>query len=375
MSFSSIPDQVKFRLWRKAAGRCQYRGCNDPLYEDPLTHKEFNTAYIAHIIADSPDGPRGNPDLSPKLKADITNLMLLCDKHHRLIDKADVTGHPVSLLMEMKASHEKRIEHLSSFKDEIRSHMVLYGANIGQHNALLGYDQAAQAMLKLGNYPFDNRPIELGLKNSAAQDNGPDFWRFEKAHLEAQFRDQVKPRLANSEIRHLSVFGLAPMPLLMVLGRLLSDIPSAEVYQRHREPPDWLWQEDPKDFDFSIHRPDSREKVVSLNLSLSAAIDDARIAKVLPGPRSAWTMTITGPNNDFLKGRGQLRMFREALRKLLVEIHAAHGDEAVIHLFPAVPVSIAVEVGRVRMPKADLPIRVYDQNRDMGGFIHALDLG
>jgi hypothetical protein len=230
-------------------------------------------------------------------------------------------------------------------------------------------------MLKLGNYPFENSPLELSLKNSASQDTDPDFWRFEKAHLEAQFREQVRPRLARSEIRHLSIFGLAPMPLLMVLGRLLSDIPAAEVYQLHREPADWLWQNDPEPFDYYIHRPDSREKIVSLNLSLSATIEDTRIAKALPGPRSAWTMTITEPNNDFLKSRGQLRKFREAFRKLLMDIHALHGDEAVIHLFPAIPVSVAVDVGRVWMPKADLPIRVYDQNRALGGFAYALDLG
>ncbi|WP_367171484.1 hypothetical protein [uncultured Aureimonas sp.] len=33
------------------------------------------------------------------------------------------------------------------------------------------------------------------------------------------------------------------------------------------------------------------------------------------------------------------------------------------------PVSAAVDVGRVWMPKADLPMRIYDQNKGLGGFI------
>lgn len=98
MSVSNIPDWIKLCLWGKAAGRCQYEGCNHPLYRDDVTQCEFNSAYIAHIIADKPGGPRGDAVLSEKLKADITNLMLLCDPHHRLVDKVDVAGHPVERL-------------------------------------------------------------------------------------------------------------------------------------------------------------------------------------------------------------------------------------------------------------------------------------
>jgi hypothetical protein len=43
-----------------------------------------------------------------------------------------------------------------------------------------------------------------------------------------------------------------------------------------------------------------------------------------------------------------------------------------LHVFPAMPVSLAVELGRVRMPKADLPWLLYDQMNARGGFIRAL---
>ena len=98
MSVSYIPEKVKIRLWGKAAGRCQYDGCNKQLWLDSLTKTEFNTAYIAHIVADQPNGPRGDAALSKKLKADISNLMLMCDEHHRLIDREDIEGHPVEKL-------------------------------------------------------------------------------------------------------------------------------------------------------------------------------------------------------------------------------------------------------------------------------------
>ncbi len=49
------------------------------------------------------------------------------------------------------------------------------------------------------------------------------------------------------------------------------------------------------------------------------------------------------------------------MRTLYDQIKAFHGQGAIIHVFPAVPASVAVEIGRVRMPKADLPLLVYDQ--------------
>jgi hypothetical protein len=46
-----------------------------------------------------------------------------------------------------------------------------------------------------------------------------------------------------------------------------------------------------------------------------------------------------------------------------------------LHIFPALPVSAAVDVGRVWMPKADLPLIIYDQNRKLNGFIRTFAIG
>jgi len=373
MSISDIPDKTRYLLWGKAAGRCEYEGCNKPLWLDSLTKAEFNTAYIAHIIADQPNGPRGNAKLSEKLQRDISNLMLMCDEHHRLIDKEDIDGHPVERLREMKRKHEKRIEILTSINEDKQSHILLYGANIGRQNAPLSYEKASVAMVS-ERYPAETRAIELSLKNSSFQDHEEQYWDIEQEHLIRQFDERVKARLASSEINHFSIFAIAPQPLLMEFGRLLSDIPAADVYQLHREPADWKWQEHPDRFKYIITEPNTFDGTPVLILSLSATIINDRITKILKEPHSVWSMTVEHPNNDFLKSRLQLQMFRTAFRKLLNQIKANHGETKVIHLFPAVPVSIAVEIGRVWMPKADLPIKVYEQNRSIGGFTPVLDL-
>lgn len=372
MSVSYIPETVKIRLWGKTAGRCQYDGCNQPLWIDSLTQSEFNSAYIAHIIADKPTGPRGDAVLSEHLKADITNLMLLCDVHHRRIDIADVDGHPVEFLRSMKERHEQRIELVSALGPEKQSHVVMYGANIGVHSAPLSMSKAASAILP-ERYPADSRPIALGMVNSALQDRDTAYWQAESAQLRSQISLQVKPRLAQGDVHHLSVFALAPQPLLMLLGHLLCDIPTAEVYQLHREPPDWCWQPDPKDFEYQIVEPAVATGPPALVFSLSATVNHDRILAVLPGA-SIWKMSSPVPNNDFLKGRRQARQFRESVRFLLDRIKATHGEAATIHIFPAMPVALAVDFGRIIMPKADLKMQVYDQNQNLGGFVPALTL-
>ncbi len=373
MSVSYIPEKTKIMLWGKAAGRCEYEGCNKLLWLDSLTKAEFNTAYIAHIIADQPNGPRGNVELSEKLQRDISNLMLMCDEHHRLIDREDVEGHPVEWLREMKRKHENRIEMLTSIDEDKQSHILLYGANVGRQNAPLNYEKASIAIFP-ERYPAETHAIELSLKNSLYQDHEGKYWEIEREHLKRQYESNIAPRLASGSVWHFSIFAIAPQPLLMEFGRLLSDIPAADVYQLHREPADWKWQAHPDGFNYRVVEPDTFDGAPALNLSLSATINNSRISQVLSEPHSIWTMTIECPNNDFLKSRLQLQMFRTAFRKLLDQIKAKYGETTVIHLFPAVPVSVAVETGRVWMPKADLSIKVYEQNRSIGGFVPVLDL-
>ena len=373
MSVSYIPDKVKFSLRGKSAGRCQYEGCNKVLWHDLVTHARYSTAYIAHIIADKEDGPRGDKIFSERLKNDISNLMLLCDAHHRLIDKEDVDGHSVERLQEMKERCETRIRTQTSLGEDKQSHILHYVSNVGRLKPNITWIQSYKAMLP-NKYPADDKAIDLSLRNSSFQDKEPKFWEIEREHLQRQFASKVMSRLA-IDIHHLSVFALAPQPLLVELGRLISDISAISIFQHQKEPEDnWEWQNEGKSIDFEIVPPDKYCTPVALNISLSGKIGNQRILSVLGEEASIWTLTIANPYNDFLKTQEQLGTFRKAFRMLLDEIKYIHGQNSLLHIFPAAPVSIAVEVGRVWMPKADLPLRLYDQNYERDGFHHAFDI-
>lgn len=373
MSVSKIPEHVKFRLWGKAAGCCQYENCSHPLYYDQLTKSEFNTAYIAHIYADQPGGPRYHIELSPKLSADISNLMLLCDEHHRLVDKVQVNDHPAERLIGMKEKHEQRIELVSRIAPDKGSHILLYGANIGNHRSPLSYLEAADTIIAT-NLPADNRALELGMKNASQTDDTLEYWQQEASHLRRVFNQKVEALKGNHPIQHFSVFALAPQPLLILLGTLLSDIYTAEVYQRHREPSTWNWQLTTDIIDFILVEPDYKGGFPVLVFELSASVTDERIYTAVGKECSIWKIKIDDPRNDFLKSRELLSNFRKVCRRVLNKIKAAHGEDSELHVFPVMPVSAAVELGRVWMPKADLPFIIYDQNRNTGGFKQTLTI-
>ncbi len=335
---------------------------------------EFNTAYIAHIIADKPSGPRGDIKLSKKMAKEINNLMLLCDDHHRLIDKEKIDEHPVELLRKYKKEHEDRIERVTGIILDRRTHTILYGANIGEQSSPLNKQKAYNAIVKNGYYPAESDPIELSLKNSAMKDDKDEFWRVEKENLKILFDQKVRYRLKDGLINHLSIFGIAPQPLLIYLGYLLSDIPTAEVFQLHRSPPDWVWENNREKVEYRLTRAEKKGNDIAIALSLSQKIDPRKIIEVLGEDIPLWTITIGEPNNEFLRNRKQLEEFRILFKKILSEIKYKYGDTTTIHVFPAVPVSVAIEIGRERLPKVDLPMIIYDYNKKRGGFVKALHI-
>ena len=75
-----------------------------------------------------------------------------------------------------------------------------------------------------------------------------------------------------------------------------------------------------------------------------------------------------------MKSWRQAALFRATMRSLLDRIKAEHGEQSTLHVFPAMPVALAVDFGRVIMPKADLKMILYDQNQALGGFVRALEI-
>ena len=368
-----IKEPIRCILWGRAAGRCQK--CNRPLSWDPQTKADANLAEAAHIIGFSDKGPRPERDIPEDLINDISNLMLLCRLCHTPVVDTRKEEYTVERLREMKRDHEDRVERVTAIGQERSSHILLYGANVGDHNPLVSYQVAAPALIPDDRFPASKTPLVLGMVNSAFRDRTGDFWQIESQQLHTMVKQHVQPRLQAGDVEHLSIFAIAPQPLLVLLGHLLCDINyGARVYQLHREPPGWTWQDHPDGFEYRVEHPDGATGEPALVLALSAAITDKRVFAQIGEDAAIWRITIPEPDNDYLKSAQQLQQFRELIRPLLDEIKDRYSNGTLLNAFPAAPVSICVELGRAIQPKAHMPLCLWDQNNDLGGFVHALDI-
>lgn len=377
MAKTRISPKTQIALWARAAGRCEYRGCNSELVGDLIAGNEDGTyGFVAHIVADAPNGPRGDPIRSPRLAKDPNNLMLLCAIHHKLIDIEEVDQHPEDVLCEMKLEHEDRISIVAGIDRDRASHVIRFGADIGSIESLVSTRAIFQAMPP-DHHPATRQTIDLSLTGSTFRDDEESYWNFQAENLRRQFDAKVRGRVESEEIRNLNVFALAPQPLLIELGRLLCDIVPATVHQRHREPTTWRWQPDQPAIRFVEVEPslDAIGRPLALKLALSATVTDDRIRAVLGDDVVIWSLIAEEPHNDIMRRPQDLAEFRQRLRRILDRMKAIHGEHALINVFPALPNSAAVEVGRVRMPKADLPMRIWDQNRTVGGFVPTITIG
>ena len=301
--------------------------------------------------------------------------MLVCHGCHRKLDKDKDGGrYAAQLLQQWKQSHERRVETATAIGTDKHSHILLYGANIGAHSTPLSYRHTAPALFPY-RYPASDAPIQLSTVNSSFIDKDAEFWAVEAKNLARKMQQRVRERIATGDIDHLSVFALAPQPLLILLGTMLGDIIPSDVYQLHREPAGWAWPQTTMETPtFEIGRPDRKVGPPALVLALSGTVATDRIIAVAGESASLWTISVPMPHNDVIKTREQLRQFRSVARLVFDEIKAVHGQKSLLHVFPVAAVSVAVEFGRVRMPKADMPWRIYDQVSGRKGFVAAVDV-
>lgn len=371
-----IKRDAERELWGRAAARCQFSDCDRLLYKSPVTQESGNFAEMAHIYSFAKNGPRGWGPFAFNKKGlnQAGNLLLVCHDCHKKID-ADKKGERYSadLLKEWKAEHERRVRIASGIRPDKKSHVVLYGARIGEEESPLSYRAAAEGMFP-DWYPVDDRSVDLSM-SSALDDSEPGYWTAQESHLRKEFDRQIVPRIKEKAPNHFSVFSLAPQPLLIQLGALLTDKVPAVVYQPHREPQTWKWQPHLDGFKFIIHEPEDRSGEPVLVFSLSGKIDHSRIEAVLGVGVSIWEVTVDDPHNDFIRSEAQVSMFRETMRKLIAKIQAEHSTAVDLKLFPAMPVTCAVELGRIRMPQADLPWVIYNQSRKHQKFIQTITVG
>jgi len=371
---TTIPEQLK--LWLRAGGRCEFNGCNEHLSRDDLTLSEANFSNIAHIVAWTENGPRGKDPLPPNQRNLCENLMLVCRKHHKLIDDSKyVSDYPTEKLLTFKREHEERIERLTAMHPDRGTTVIRFKANVGGEAVEIPKAQIEAAIEPM--FPTDTKGIEVDLTKLPGGDD-PAYWRSMGQGIEQYMQQTYMPGIQTESIKHVSVFALGPIPLLIAFGYCLSNKVPAGLYQRHRDTEDWTWKKkgSPVSYQTKILREGKDDELVALVLSLSGTVALSELPHELD-QLTVYEITLAGgtkPDPGFLRQAEDLETFRELYQGFLRDLRRNHPGLQEIHLFPAVPAPVAVTCGRELMHKVDPTLVIYDNNKNKGGFRFTLNV-
>ena len=360
-------------LCGKAAGMCQFDGCDKRLFYDAVTLSQFYTAYVAHIVASSPKGVRGDPVRSHQLSDKLENLMLMCDTHHKLIDdsKTGARAYPEAKLLEMKKQHEEKLDTICKLMAIPETEIVTFASPIkGTTPVSVDYKLAANAVLPSRKPSSLFERFAVDIKSVHAYKSG-EYWDDVSKQLKEECF-QIKRFVERHANAHLSVFPIGPIPLLIKLGETLGDKINIDIYQKTRTPDTWAWQSDMITNEFTLgERTTDNESRIALILALTSDISEDRIMAI---NNFGTIYKIKAQRNDVdsIKSSADLSEFWHLYQSVMDNIVNRYRQNCQVHLFSSIPVSAAFEVGRRFMPKVHPQIVVYD---DDGGFFEALRIG
>lgn len=360
-----------YQLCARAAGRCQFEGCNKLLFTDELTNETFNNSNIAHIVASSPDGPRGDSERSDLLSDKLENLMLLCLDHHKLIDRYP-DKYTEDILIAMKKKHEKLIADHCDLIYKTATEIVRFSSLIkGRVPVDISLNKAKDAVIP-EKRPASRDGQYINLPSSSYPYKSKQYWEDMVRKLESFFNLWINNQIAISKDNHFSIFPIAPIPLIMKLGYLLGDKIPADIYQKTRNPDSWKWQSDQLTNHFMEDKHIIRQgNRVALVLSLTADVTCERVLNAYDAD-SIFFIRAEHMGVDCIQSIQDLSEFWHLYQQVCEEIRDQYVEADDICVFPAVPVSAAFEFGRRFMPGIYKKMRIFDDDE---GFFETLTIG
>lgn len=362
-----VSDAVRVAIWARSAGLCNI--CNQRLIGSKRTY--FHSALsgeLAHNVgATATDGsPRGNDEDIADREAE-ENLLLLCHDCHRIVDhKASAHLYPIEKLRALKASHENRIEKVTANGGLTRTAAIRLGSNVRGSHSLAPRRVVGEVLIEddylalVESQWSGDFTCEL-----PGDETDRSYWLAAQDAIDKTM-STVKQAIEQHDVEHVSVFAIAPIPALVYFGSTLDDKVSTRLYQLSRDPSTgWRWTSDapPTDFTWTTQPSDTEDVVLVCSISAPVAIDrlpdhlhDASRLELHPAD-GAYSPTAVAHEET-------LRNFGRRWRELLAEAERLNRRAKRWHLVSAVPVSVAVEIGRSFMREAQPPVTVYQRAGD-----------
>lgn len=364
-----VSDLDARRVWVAAGGRCTF--CKEFLAEDETTGQSAFTGQLAHIVgATTDDGsPRGKSDMTLKERAQPKNLMLLCAGEHKVIDTFEHWAlYDEPQLQAFKRQHERDVRELTGLLRKPKSTVIRVSGDIRGQAVDFSKQAVIRALLEDQRFPDfslhnDSQNCEVDLRAQDGEDDSdPTYWLSTALTLRKRLRP-LKNHLKTMEIDHISVFALARIPILVLLGTLLDDVTNVTVHSRRRgNEQGWGWYATGRteELGFAVTEvPGEGDPVVTF--SISGPVDlDALPEELLGKPRYDIHVVGAQLSPTVLRSADDLAALIETWRQVLATLEKTHRNRP-ISLVLAVSAAAAVEIGRAHMRGAHAPLRVFDR--------------
>ena len=332
-----------------AHGRCMFDGCGTDLTEDPVTRVRGNFATLAHNVASSESGPRGVLYLSDGLADDPNNILLLCETHHRLVDKVAKADYSAATLSEMRRRFSMEATRLldALALAPTPAYCVAWPIH-RQRIALPSSQQVAQALKPIG--------ARLDGQLRSVNDNEAILRSLEDANLWAAMHTAVEQTAANilqqahGDKYRAALFAMGLMPALMALGAKLGNKCDIIPMLRYRENGLWYWPVNEPRGEFyrinGLDRLSDCEGDVCLLLGLTAVPKSMHstakdlnmsIVSVIARPKYLGSGALGHPDDGV--------SFRQRMQELLHQLRDVHGVQTV-HVLPCASNAACVFFGQ-----------------------------
>lgn len=382
-----ISPNTKLAVWVASAGRCAI--CNLLLINnEEVGFKIARIGELAHIVGWSPGSPRGDSPMGEEERNDTDNLMLLCRNCHKPIDQNGIIGfYSVEDLKKIKKNHEEHIRYMTGIPVDRQAMIVRLVGPIRGVNPEISFRSALWGLTAAGYVPQASsgsfeREIGHDLREPR-EDNYDDPQEFQR--LAQEIDNQLIARLNDGVridgIKRIAVFAFCRIPLLVHLGARLDDKTPAIVFQRHRTDEidkQWTWPHKNKDVQFEISKVQQGTDAgaVATIINLSGTIDRSQLPEEFDGRYTVYQLTPSGdasPNPSLFSSPKILASFEAKFREFLASLERDHNGLASLALFPAIPISAAITIGRTLMPNVSPALHVYDRDSN-GSFFKALEV-
>ena len=361
---------LKRKVMDDSHGRCMFRGCGQRLDVDGLTGYEGNYGYLAHNIASSTKGPRGALYLSRLLSNDASNILLLCDIHHRLVDRIASSYYPAPLLTKMREEHvclcNKLLDALNYTPVDI--FFIPWGVN-SQH-----VEKPSSVAISKSLSVFEHRASDHIISvNSGASESMDTDNSFEE-NASKNIEKCVNKIHDRTEGSGAAVFVLGPTFALIGFGAKFGNKSKLMPILRYRDASSWMWPGlQPREDAFIIEEPeidsDQSEVIVSVKLTAPAPKIDKTIEYLNQTAKTEIPVIYIHPPESYGYGNGAIahpiegeRLANE-LKKIFTNLKEIHGIEKV-HLLVCASNAACVYIGQA-VDRFQPEFIVYDYGTEM----------